>query len=63
MIFILAAKDPGKYLTVLTGIFSLGQLDLNQRVQESKSCALPLGDGPILLIHNMRNDVQAITHI
>ncbi len=26
---------------------SLGQLDSNQRVQESKSCALPLGDGPM----------------
>ena len=24
----------------------LGQLDSNQRMQESKSCALPLGDGP-----------------
>ena len=27
----------------------LGQLDSNQRMQESKSCALPLGDGPIIL--------------
>ena len=30
-------------------LFSLlGQLDLNQRMQESKSCALPLGDDPII---------------
>ena len=27
----------------------LGRLDSDQRVQESKSCALPLGDGPIFL--------------
>ena len=25
----------------------LGQPDSNRRMQESKSCALPLGDGPI----------------
>lgn len=25
-----------------------GQLDLNQRMQQSKCCALPLGDGPSL---------------
>ena len=25
----------------------LGQRDSNPRVQESKSCALPLGDGPM----------------
>ncbi len=28
----------------------LGQLDSNQRIQESKSCALPLGDGPSFFI-------------
>ena len=27
------------------------QLDLNQRIQESKSCALPLGDAATLLQH------------
>ena len=26
----------------------LGQLDSNQRMQESKSCALPLGDDPLI---------------
>ena len=28
--------------------FYLGQLDSNQRMQESKSCALPLGDDPLM---------------
>ena len=35
------------YTPSLFYIVKLGQLDSNQRMQESKSCALPLGDGPI----------------
>ena len=33
----------------------LPELDSNQRMQESKSCALPLGDSPLNPAINQRN--------
>ena len=41
-------KSPGNQRKTLTaGRFWLGRPDLNRRMEESKSSALPLGDGPI----------------
>ena len=38
-----------KALARASALFWLGWPDLNRRMQESKSCALPLGDTPILI--------------
>ena len=41
----LANKNPCKH-TICKGFEQLSWKDLNLRMQESKSCALPLGDSP-----------------
>ena len=40
--------SPGRYQLRCTDLYWHWWLDLNQRIQESKSCALPLGDTSIL---------------
>ena len=45
--FVKAEKNNPLQIQYLQGVSELGQRDSNPRVQESKSCALPLGDGPL----------------
>ncbi len=45
-------KETGKFFAKSFPVsFQLGQRDSNPRVQQSKCCALPLGDGPMVCIN------------